>query len=368
MITSGTRDGDITQLSSKPKLTTGVMNVDPSFSGALANTDTFEIAFWPLTFDRGPYSIHDSFNKVLRTYGLWEKRIVPLSGLVADGDMLSSGDSDWTETNATDAKTVASFPLGYRVLTVTATAADGYVASASIPVEPSASYYLEATGFIASTGAAADIGTLILYDVTNSSETSFTLTESSITGFQPDILSNNVTMLSTTEQVQVWLRSEANTDVIAWTNIIFYRNGETRFVLPDRPQRILRLGQLRVADTAEPEARSWERMYQAAYTPYQQDSGIWTVELREPLSGRAAFIEEYIQPATLSADSDTTYIPTEHLAAFVAEDLLKPLKTDPKWTNRYLKAAYDAVLYRQQYQDVQSNVDRGRRHIVQNYA
>jgi len=339
-------EGEISNLSSAPKETTGVFNIDPAVT-ALASTDEFIVLYRPLRWAGGGVGVFDRFNESLREF-TWEKRLVPVT-LVTDGDMLLRSDlSVWNVTalNATRAKVVATHPLGERVLRVTATADGGYTENtALIPVEAGASYYFEATASIASTGAAADAGTLILWDQTNGS--AITLDNSAVSRFEPTRLINNVTMPSGCEQVSVRLKCTLNGDIIDWSNIILRKNETRQHVLADRPQRVMRLGKVKVAPQKDWSAQPWNDMTEIAADDVQLDGGLWRLDTRASTAGRALWYEEFVAlPAlvTTTGLTDTTNVPREWLCAVTAEKLLEPLQVrSEEWALRYKKAARNAA-------------------------
>ena len=333
-------DDEEVRLSSHPKLSTGVMNLDPALTAALANNDTFVIAFKPLTFKAGagPYSIIAKLNQVLTEFQ-FEKRIVPITS-VTDGDMLASGTSDWTAVDGgggsndpTLAKAAASFPLGERVLRVTnhATGAGDYARSATIPVEENVSYYLEALGMIGASGVAADAGTLVLYDVTNGA--AIALDNSVIDRFEPERLVNTVTMPPGCEQVQIRLTCTAVNDIIEWGYVIFRKGSVREFVLADRPQRVMKLGRLLIPSTTAWGTRGiWDEIPSKMQA---LGAGLWQYQIERSASG-SLWYEEFVQPAALSLSTDTTQIPAEDVAAVTAEVLLRPLRNWSKtWAIKY---------------------------------
>src|SRR3990167_8356686 len=86
MITSvgAAPEDEITRLSSRPVLTTGAVNLDPSLTAALAATDTYEILSPGLCFDAGDgQSVHQAIIEAQTTFP-WEKRLVPITD-VPDG-------------------------------------------------------------------------------------------------------------------------------------------------------------------------------------------------------------------------------------------------------------------------------------------
>ena len=356
LITSGTQDGDLCRVSGRPTLAAGIITCNPAPGGSLANADTFDILFDRLRFE----DVNSAINKAV-TRELFEKLELPIT-LVPDGDMLSSGSTDYTdETSATLLKVAASFPYAQRVLRVTAGATDSYARTANIAVEENISYYLEVTGAIGAAGNAADIGTLILRDITNGAD--ITLNESSITRFEPDILSNSITMPSGCEQVQIWLRSEENGDIIEWANLIFRRNDSRQFTIQDRAE-IDRLGNLFVYGTNNWGTRGANRQ-NIGHDLETRTAGLWVYRTYASVSGQSLWYEEFYKPSTLDSDTATTSIPKEDVAAVAATILLEPYKGEKRWAAVYLDALRDSERVKRRYRTLRSIVDRSARAIYQ---
>jgi len=341
------------RLSSAPAKISGAMNLDPALSATAPGT--FEVLRKPLSFDAGdgPYSVHSAIDEVLRGYSLLERRLLPLTS-VLDGDMLASGTGNWNTYAGTPtlAKADLGFPLGLRVLRITAGAATSGVYANTIPVEAGEAYYLEATGMIGASGAAADAGTLILYDVTNA--TTITLTEYTITRFEPQILCNAVTMPSGCEQVRVVLQADANGDIIEWANVIFRRAGVREFTLADRPIPAGYLGKL-YATTEGDWARRGDRMTEIDAKPVQLGGGIWQYHTKQAWGSYSLWYEEFMRMAAMPRDTSTTTGIKEHLSALATERLLFTLQgKDTYWAAMYGKAARDAATIKPIYEQHRS--------------
>jgi hypothetical protein len=360
--TNAKPEGQIRRLSSRPKLTTGVMNVDPDFADALASGDLFTILFRPFRFQGGQYGVRDKINQAI-TERPWQRRLVPIT-LVTDGDMLAATAGSWTAVdgaggsdNPTLAKAELSFPLALRVLRVTnnATGAGDYARSATIPVEENQTYYLEGTGQIGSSGAAADAGTLVLYDVTNAGP--ITLINKDIDRFEPETLVNTVTMPSGCEQVQIRLTCTAVSDIIEWSNIIFRKASVREHTVADRGLPAGRLGSL-FAGTNKNWAERGDTMPEVAGEPRQLGGGMWQYHTEQSMGGYSLWYEEFFQPSTFTTIAsaggqmdETTTIDKEALAAVAAEILFKPLAGEDRWRKFYLTAAYEAAKVRGEYMD-----------------
>ena len=341
LITSGTGApaDEFARLNSKPKRLTGVMDLDRTLTAALANGDTFEVLYPDISFDGGPNSIHQAMNDVLAEFP-WEKRQVPIT-LAADGDMLVDDVDDWTAATAVLVKSAASFPLGLRVMVVIASSPNGYARTATIAVEPSESYYLEATGYrVLGVGG----GTLILSDVTNGAP--ITLINSAIDSQEPILLMNpSVTIPSDSNDVQVKLETTIDLDSVAWANVILRKNSAREFTIQDRPVRILRLGRL-LATKVDTWGARGDRWDEVPAKQVQRDSAIWQYHSEVSLSGWSVWYEEYVEPVAMTSDTDTTNVNKRELAALTAERVLRPLARTKKWRDRYAFAASAAASVR----------------------
>lgn len=351
MITSGSGApaDEIIRLSSRPKLPTGTMLLDPNPTASLSNGDTFEVLFLPLVFDigDGEHSVHEAIAEAQRAMP-WQRRIVPFT-LAADGDMLASAEANWSLTNATDVKTAATFPDAERVIVVTDSGSGGgYTATANIAVEENQSYYLEVTGFGTD---ASDAGALVVRDITNSAD--ITLTESVIDRIEPETLSNTVTMPSGCEQVSIRLTCTNASDVLSWANLIFRKNETREFTLADRPQIVGRIGRVFAFSASDWSVKGSLDDYEIAADIEQVDSGLFQITTHRSVSGKSVWYEEYVVPSELTADTDTTTIIKEDLAAVAAQILLEPLQQDPAWQWRYRKAAKASAVVRSRFQDIQ---------------
>lgn len=327
-------EGEITQLSTKPKLSTGVANLDPNLTTALANAATFVILRKGLRFVGGGDGVINKINEAQQDFG-FIKRILPYT-LVTDGDMESSGVSDWTAVStAAHTKTAATFPLGERVLVVTDSgSAGGYARSVNISVEATGTYYLEAVGYGVD---ASDAATLVLFDVTNNA--AITLSESVIDRMEPERLRNTLSMPAGCKEVQIRLTCTSASDVIHWSYVIFRKTDSKELVLPDtpvRPMDIGRLGYFRYVDWG---TRGEFKPIDS--DPAQLDNGLWKYRTDHRLP-ESIWYERFDKPADLAASTvatASTPIPARDLAAVAAEKILFPMRfKSTDWGNRYQDA------------------------------
>lgn len=357
----GTVTYDTTRLSKRPSFAAGTITVDPVFAlgetpDAGDNDTTFLVLRQPFRFEDIDYAL----DKVLGVGGAipWERRIVPVT-LAVDGDMRSSGTSLWESSAATVTKVAASFPLGERALRIAATSAGGNANSLTlIPVEPGKSYYFEVTANIASTGAADDIGELLLTDVTNVA--AITLTNVDVTRFEPVILQNqSVEMPSGCKEVEIKMTCTASGDIIDLSNVIFRKNESTVFTLPDIPVRILDIGEVKATTRDTWSRRDWDTMTPIRATPRQLDSGLWELHLRQSVAGMSVWYEEFAVPGTLASDAATTNVPKEFVAAVAAYELLKAHRDNKEWASAYLSAAEDTARVMTRYATQRVIIEEG---------
>lgn len=349
---TGTNTYGEARVSVRPTFAAGTITFDPGPSAAalpetpvVANNVTEALVLdLPLRFEDG----HNYLNAALTEFP-FEKRIVPIT-LVSDGDMIKStvSSADWTAGgSATLAKTAGSFYVP-RYLSIAGAATSQYGETVPITVEQGESYYLEvmASKFIAGASAAAD-GSLTFHDVTNA--TTFTLDNSAIDERWPTILANNVSMAATTEQVKIRINKTdvAGTQIVLCYYIILRKNSQRIFTIQDRPAKLLWLGELRAASGGKYEDRSWTNMAPIPAKTIQRDAGIWEYHTQQSTSGLSLWYEEFVQPVVMTADSDTSAIEVEDLAAVVAEMWLHPLKGLPQWREKYERALRKSVEVRQ---------------------
>lgn len=352
LITAGTRAGDVVRTTARPVRTSGLTSVDPSFGAALDSTSVYA-AFFPGV----GYAVGDdnaflsALNQVLSEWPM-VKQIVPVS-MVNDADMLDAATTDWTTSGGAEvlAKTAATAGSPYRHLAVSGSASGEFATSAaSLLVEQSGAYYYEVC---AAKGSAND-GVLYLRDMTNSEN--LTLPDTAIDELIPLIFASTITMGSTTEQVRPRIaKSDTGASQAAkvlW--VILRRDDARRFVVQDRPFRINRIGQLRACSPGDRHSwqrRSWQNMSEVPVKPVQIDAGMWELHVPQSTSGLSLWYEEFVQPATVSAVTDTIPLPVADIAAVTVEYLLRPLRMDPAWMVAYQDAAREAARVKMEFHD-----------------
>ena len=355
-ITSGgaAPEDETTRLNSKFVKATGIATLDPALTAVLADGDTFAILYLPFRFAE----LHDSVIYAL-TQKLWERSERPVS-LVTSGDLFVDG--DWTESGATDTVTAPTFPWGLDEMRVENASANDYTASVSIPVEAGKTYFLEATAR-ATASPATNTPTLVLRDLTNGEN--ITLNEATTTEQEPTILSNPNTLIpDDCGLVEVRIgNAEADGDSY-WSNIQFRKAGARQFTFPDRIEAD-RIGRVfyRISNDWHRRGES-DRRY-IGHTIDPLGSGLWQLELNQSVGGHSLWYEEFTKGTAMTADTDTTGIPKEHVAAAATMHLLRGYADDKRWGPELLKAMADWAGYQGQYDEMRSHVDRGvREHVL----
>ena len=187
------------------------LTVAPGFTASLVSGTDYEIhyKFYPV-------HIRDKINEILEN--VRRPIYLPLT-LVTDGDMESTGTSDWTAaattgTAPTLAKGTTNVLHGRRSLTITANsdATNSFAKSTSMFLSPSTVVFVSANVFITS----GDKAKLSLIDVTNS-DAEIETAESVTTGWVH--LRFIDTIPSNCEEIQVWLESPVASDVTHWGSV-----------------------------------------------------------------------------------------------------------------------------------------------------
>lgn len=167
--------------------------------------------------------LRSAINRCLRN--LSYVTIAPLT-LVTDGDMETSGVTNWTATSATASKLTSGANLvlyGTQSLRVLNSGANGRVQSATMFVVPSTSYLLQVR-------VRAVVGTanLIAYDVTNSADIESDTWANEGWG----TISFGFTIPATCERLAIRLSGVGASDDTYWDNVILLRNNAREIPLP----------------------------------------------------------------------------------------------------------------------------------------
>ena len=346
-VTNSSNRNHLGRISQKPARAGGIITVDPPPPQSLTDGDTFDVAYITFRFQE----IHDSITYAL-TQKLWERRARPVS-LVTSGGLFV--DTDWTESGATDTVTAPTFPWGLDEMHVENASTNDYTASVAIPVEAGKTYFLEATARVIATPA-TNTATLVLYDLTNSA--AITLNNSTSTQQEPTIIQNAaVTMPTGCELIEIRLGgSEADFDGY-WSNVQFRKAESRHFVMQDRIEAD-RIGRVFVYSSDDWHSRGESSRYYIGHTIHTLGGGLWEIQLNGSVSG-SLWYEEFAKGSALSADTSTTGLPAEHVAAAAVMHLLRGYADDKRWGPELTKAMSDWAGYMSAYDEMRSIVDRG---------
>lgn len=174
-----------------------------------------------------PSRLKECINRVLRD--LRRMVYVPFT-LVTDGDMETAGVASWTASNCTPTKitTAAYVKHGSQSMRVLNTLANGYAASAAIPVIEGRTFLVVAVG-----RCAVGTATVQPYDDTNAaviaSDAAIWTTDEGA-WFE---LGHLITIPSACESISIRLRGTGATDDIYWDSVIVLDVNDAILALPD---------------------------------------------------------------------------------------------------------------------------------------
>ena len=186
---------------------TSTLTIAPGFSASPMDTQEYE-----RHRKVRPNLINDKLDTIL---GLLRQNVLLPVTILADGDMESSGVSNWTGINATTAKDTTFVRRGRNSLKVTASSDGGYALSDSVYLPEGTECLLEADVYITAT----DKVKLLLRDQTND-ETIGTAMESDESGWVH--LESRLTIPPTCETVGVHAIAQTNGDVIYFDHITLW--------------------------------------------------------------------------------------------------------------------------------------------------
>jgi len=164
------------------------------------------------------------------TQELWLPTTTALSEL-PDYDMENSGITHWgTATNVTASK-VSTEPsmMGKRWMSIATTAANGYLPTKTITVEPSTTYYV---GALVRASAAATTAALVVYDETNSAAITPNSGALTSTRQYTHRLWGVFTTPSTCNQITIRLSNQENSVTSLWDEVVLYAIGDRDIALP----------------------------------------------------------------------------------------------------------------------------------------
>ena len=202
------------------------IGVERVVSSSTPSTQTLTVAAVTGSYDTTDvYELHRLMSRAqlndLLNIALTEhcfRKVTTILTLVPDGDMETSGVSDWTAASVealTKDTTAGNVWYGTQALKVVTTSADGYARTASINVTEGRTYNIRAWCRPAS---ASNVSKIVIYDVTNSAAVtvSGTISVSGADGNDFVPLSGDFTTPAGCRAIQVRLQDETNTSTTYW--------------------------------------------------------------------------------------------------------------------------------------------------------
>ncbi len=309
---------------------TGTFTAGVNWSTGPASTNTFDIYKKGVSY----HDIKDAVNSALEKLRYRSRNILTL---ITDGDMETSGVTNWTATNSTMTKVTSSGNLffGTQSGRVVNSVANGNVQSATIYTSPDYAYYLQAR-VRASTGTAQ----LVAYDVTNSEDIDYEEWEYQGQG----IIAFSFHVPSDCEAIAVQLRGEEATADVYWDDVMLLRIGAYEMVLPSwitQPGQIL---EVHMANSTEYADVNYDyppvnyNIIADELSPLNQ----WRLVVDPYITG-PLFIDARRPYTTLSTDSSTTYCPKSLAVLAGKVELLETLigrspgMDTQEWKEQYRK-------------------------------
>lgn len=295
------------------------LTLAPSLSCSLISGTDYEIHY-----KFYPNNIRDKANEILENIRrtIW----LPLS-LITDGDMETTGVTNWTAATATLAKNTTTVLYGRQTLSITATAANGQARSASVFLPPNTEVFCAALVYITS----GDSAKLTLYDVTNSAD--IETAASAATGWV--LFAFIDTLPATCEAVQLRLESQANTDVTYWNFAVLLPIQRRVFDYPGTLEWsedfdevfYMPLGTGLSATTDDSAYRMMEQPFKKWSSSQIIRDETAVVPYRIELTGggsitKPLFVRGYVDYSTLTADTDTTAAPEDIVVDLTYADMM----------------------------------------------
>ena len=303
------------------------LTLAPSFTASLITGTDYEIHY-----KFYPQHLRDKINEILEN--LRRDILLPLT-LVTDGDMESTGTTDWTAaattgTAPTLAKntTAANVVHGRRSLSITANsdATNSFARSASINVSEGLSVFCSADVFI----TAGDTAKLTLRDITAGADVE---TAASVaTGLVH--LEFTATVPADCEDIQVWLESPVASDVTYWSAVTLLITNRQVYDYPGTLEwsedfdKVLYFPK-GPALTNTGEDLSFEIFTKPAviWSPAEmiRDSTAlnpYRIMLKKGVINQSLMIGGRVEFDTVTADTDTTTAPEDVIVNLVYADML----------------------------------------------
>ncbi len=300
--------------------------VAPGFSASVVSGTNYE-----LHYHFYPKHIEDKINEILEN--LRRPIYLPLT-LVTDGDMESTGVTDWTAAGTGGTPTLAKDTTagrvlhGRRALSITndSSTTIGYAKSTTIDVSENRSVFVSADCYI----TPGDKARITLYDVTGSAviETA----ESVASGFVHFEFTTVVPADS--EDIQVWLESVAASDVTYWGSVQLLFTNRQVYDYPSALEWSEDFDKVFYYPHGPGLTNSGEDL---SFEPFGKPAQIWSpadiirdetavvpfrIQLKKGTINKPIFVGGNIDYDILSADTDTTNAPEDIVVNLTFADML----------------------------------------------
>lgn len=355
LIASGTRAGERTRVDYLDP-DTGTIYLDPALSGALADTDEYEI--WLRGVDPD-YVMRLRDHCAATVCSIWRQNVITV---IADGDLEAAGVTNWTAAGgATRSKTLGGFPdvkSRRHLAVVHTTAATDYVESDGVDCLPGERYFLECPvqAYVTATPASPAVASIDVRDLSNTASISLGGIRTSHTGRGWGRISVLFTIPDNCYRFSIRLKSATASSTTVWGGIACHLREGTEFTLPDRIRSKKRVGrtfytsQVVNATSEVNRARYKLRPYwnvernqvgsnvELMFQPGLPDSAVYYYE-------RGYFDRlqtNYFTVAGRTAgDTATTDCPKEYIVAALAERLTKRMldKHGAEWQDDWVRAS-----------------------------
>ncbi len=303
------------------------LTIAPGFSASPVSGTDYEIHY-----KFYPQHIRDKINEILENL---RRPIYLALTLVTDGDMESTGTSDWTAaattgTAPTLAKSTTSGRVlhGRRALSITANsdATNSFARSASIDVSENRSVFVSADVYI----TAGDKAKITLRDVTNGAD--IETAESLATGFVH--FEFTAVVPADCEDIQVWLESPVASDVTYWGSVQLLFTNRQVYDYPGALEWSEDFDKIFYYPHGPGLTNSGEDL---SFEPFGKPAQIWSpadiirdetavvpfrIQLKKGNINKPIFVGGRIEYDTLSADTDTTNAPEDIVVNLVYADML----------------------------------------------
>ena len=321
----------------------GKLTVNPVFSAAVANGDTYEIWRYPR-----PKLVLDVLDTLLTQELAWYW-MTPLSE-VADYDMEQNNVTDWTASNANVTKATLDPQMGgTRYLSVAATSANGYARSNLINVEPNTAFHISA---LTRASASATTSKIVVYDETNGAAINLTTGTATSARLYNHRLWGNFITPATCYQISIRLTTVENAKTTYWNQVVLFNQTARDIALPwwvKRAQQVLGVFTLDPRSVAPTSQNVWDQALigwrEGDFDTHPNNFGKGQLRLtsrKGPIGSRPLFIIGKRFETAYASDSDTKHVDENHLVAAVLAKLYDLLSRQPNtgmWDSDWIRQA-----------------------------